>query len=139
MTESITTLFESSLKRYQAGEKAETLIPVFAKICARLPKNAMAWNCLAWLYLLVDKPNQALKAAKKSVKLDGKSAGGRINLALAMLDVGETGVRPHIQAAQQMMRLDSEVRSSVTENIEDGLTRKPEWDSLRRVKNWLTN
>jgi hypothetical protein len=36
-----------------------------------------------------------------------------------------------------MMALDSDVRRDLTESIEDGLTRKPDWESLKRVKNWL--
>jgi len=139
MTESVATIFENSLERYKSGEKVETLIPVFEEICEKAPKNAPAWSCLAWLYLLVDKPNKALKAAKKSVKLDGKSPQSRINLALAMLATESTGVRPHVEIVKQMMKLDAEVRSAIEENIEDGLTRKPEWDSLNRIKNWLAN
>jgi hypothetical protein len=55
-----------------------------------------------------------------------------------MLETGQTGVRKHIDLVKQMMALDSEVRRDVTESIEDGLTRKPDWDSLKRVKTWLS-
>lgn len=139
MTESTTSLLEKGLERYNAGEPAEELIPFFKDICDRSPKNSTAWSCLAWLYLLTDKPNQALKAAQKSVKLDSKVPQFRVNLALAMLDSGETGVRQHIEAARQIMDLDSEIRNGVKENIEDGLTRKPDWKNLQRVKNWLSD
>lgn len=138
MTESVTTLLESGLKRYQEGETAENLIPVFQEICDRAPKNATAWSCLAWLYLLVDRSDRALKAAQKSVKLDPKAPQARINLALAMLDSGQTGVREHIEAVQQIMVLDSQIRQDLEENIQDGLTRKPDWKSLKRVQNWLS-
>jgi predicted Zn-dependent protease len=137
MTESVTTSFEHGLQRYQAGEAPETLIPLFKEVCDRAPKNASSWSCLAWLYLLVDKPNQALKAAQKSVKLDPQAPQARINLVLSMLDSGSSGVRSHIEIVQQLITLDSEVRASVEENIEDGLTRKPDWKSLTRVKKWL--
>lgn len=139
MTDSVTTLFEEGLKRYQAGEEPETLLPVFQDICDRSPKNASAWACVAWLYLLMDKPKNALKAAQKSVKLDGTSPQARINLALALLDAGEKGVRPHIQVVQQIMSLDADLRKDVEENIEDGLSRKPDWESLQRIKSWLNS
>ncbi len=137
MTESVTTLFEQALEKYQSGEKAENLIPLFQEICDRAPKNAAAWSCLAWLYLLTDQNNKALKAAQKSVKLDGKAPQARINLALAILETGQKGVRQHIEVAQQIMALDEQIRSDIKENIEDGLTRKPDWDSLKRIQSWL--
>lgn len=137
MTESVTTLFEQALEKYQSGEKAENLIPLFQDICDRAPKNAAAWSCLAWLYLLTDQNNKAFKAAQKSVKLDGKAPQARINLALAILETGQKGVRQHIEVAQQIMALDEQIRSDIKENIEDGLTRKPDWDSLKRVQSWL--
>jgi predicted Zn-dependent protease len=138
MNEAVTTLFAESLEKYKAGEAPEKLIPAFQDICDRAPKNATAWSCLAWLYLLLDKPDRALKAAAKSVKIDAKMPQARINLALAMLDSGKTGVREHIEFAQQVMRLDSQIRDDLVENIEDGLTRKPDWESLQRIKKWLS-
>lgn len=137
MTQSATSLFDTSLERYNAGEGPETLIPVFKDICDRAPKIAAAWSCLAWLYLLDNKPEQAYKVAQKGVKLDPGAPQARVNLALAMLQTGQTGVRKHIEVVQQMMALDSEVRQSLSESIEDGLSRKPDWESLKRVKNWL--
>jgi predicted Zn-dependent protease len=137
MSETVATLFETGLKRYQEGEQPETLIPLFKEICDHAPKNATAFACLAWLYMLVDKPKTALKFAQKSVKIDARSPQARVNLALAMLDSGHSGVRSHIEAAQQMMRFSEEIRKDIEENIEDGLTRKPDWKSLQRVKNWL--
>ncbi|WP_107667179.1 M48 family metallopeptidase [Cyanothece sp. BG0011] len=137
MTETAATAFEQGLERYKQGESVETLIPHFKQICDRAPKNPTAWACLAWLYLLADKPELALKAAKKSVKIDSRPPQARINLALAMLDTGAKGVRDHIEAAQQMMSLDEEIHQDIVENIEDGLSRKPDWKSLQRVKKWL--
>jgi predicted Zn-dependent protease len=110
---------------------------VFKDICDRSPKLAAAWSCLAWLYLLENKPEQAYKFALKGVKLDQNAPQGRVNLVLAMLETGQKGVRQHIDAIKQMMSLDSEVQRDLTESIEDGLTRKPDWKSLNRVKTWL--
>ncbi len=137
MTDTVATAFEQGLERYKQGESVDTLIPLFKQICDRSPKNPTAWACLAWLYLLADKPALALKAAKKSVKIDSRPPQARINLALAMLDTGATGVRSHVEAAAQMMSLDEEIHQDIMENIEDGLSRKPEWKSLQRVKKWL--
>ncbi len=130
-------LFDAGLERYNAGEGPDTLIPVFKDICDRSPKLAAAWSCLAWLYLLENKPEQAYKFALKGVKLDQSAPQGRVNLVLAMLETGQKGVRQHIDAIKQMISLDSEVERDLTESIEDGLTRKPDWKSLNRVKIWL--
>lgn len=138
MSESVTSIFDTGLERYKAGEQPEALIPVFQDVCDRAPQNATAWACLAWLYLLSDKPKLALKSAQKSVKLDGRAPQARINLALAMLETQTPGVREQIEAAQEMFSLDSQLRQDVEENIQDGLTRKPDWKSLQRIKAWLT-
>jgi hypothetical protein len=138
MTESLTTLFDTGLERYKAGEGPDTLIPVFKDICDRAPKIAAAWSCLAWLYLLDDQPEQAYKVALKGVKLDQNAPQARINLVLAMLETGQTGVRKHIDLTKQLIAIDSEVRDDLYESIEDGLTRKPDWKTLNRVKNWLS-
>jgi hypothetical protein len=79
------------------------------------------------------------KSCPKSVKIDSKAPQSRINLALAMLDTGATGVRQHIEVAQQVMALDAQIRQDIEENIQDGLTRKPDWKSLERIKGWLLN
>ncbi len=138
MTESITSLFDAGLERYNAGEGPDTLIPVFKEICDRSPKVAAAWSCLAWLYLLDNKPDQAYKAAQKGVKLDPNAPQARVNLAIAMLETGQKGVRKHVEVAQQLMAMDSQVQRDLTESLEDGLNRKPDWESLKRVQSWLS-
>jgi hypothetical protein len=95
------------------------------------------WACLAWLYLLTDKPQAALKAAQKSVKIDAKHPQAQVNLVLAMLENNRPGVRPHVELAGQIMSLDKEIYQTVADNIEDGLERKPDWKNLQRVKAWL--
>jgi predicted Zn-dependent protease len=138
MTQTLETLFDQAIERYKAGEPVEDLIPVFKDICDRAPKSAAAWACLSWLYLLKDKPNSAVKAAQKAVKLSPQDPQARVNLALAMLDAGKTGVRDHIEMADRVMAASDELRDEVMKNIEDGLTRKPDWPSLKRVQGWLT-
>jgi hypothetical protein len=138
MTDSVASLFDTGLERYKAGEGPETLIPVFQEVCDRAPKIAAAWSCLAWLYLLEDKPDQAYKVALKGVKLDQNAPQGRINLVLAMLETGQTGIRKHIDVVKQLVAVDSEVRRDLSESFEDGLSRKPNWEALNRVKKWLS-
>lgn len=137
MSESLETLFEQGLEKYQAGEKPENLIPTFQEVCDRDPKNSAAWTCLAWLYMLVDKPQKALKAASKSVKLEPRDPQAQVNLALAMLDAGEKGVRKHIEIVEQAIGFDQRIKDTIKENIDEGLTRKPDWKSLQRVNKWL--
>lgn len=137
MTETVDALFDTALERYQAGEKPEVLIPVFRDICDRAPKNSSAWTCLAWLYLLENKPNQAQKSAQKAVKLNPQDPQARVNLAIAMLETGQKGVRQHIEIAQQLIMAVEELREEVKQNFKDGLSKKPDWKSLERVETWL--
>lgn len=137
MTQTVDSLFETALERYKAGEEPGTLIPVFKDICERAPKSAAAWTCLAWLYLLDHKSNLALKAAQKAVKLHPQDAQARVNLAIAMLETAQSGVRQHIDVAAQLILVDPEIRDEIKQSIADGLSKKPEWKSLQRVKTWL--
>lgn len=137
MTEAVKSLFETGLERYQAGEGPDTLIPFFQDICDRAPKNGAAWSCLAWLYMLDNQPNKAHKAAQKSVKLEPNDPQNRVNLAMTMLEIGQPGVRQHVDAAKSVIAVSSELAHQVKENIEEGLSRNPDWDSLKRVKSWL--
>ncbi len=137
MTQTVEALFDDGLARYKAGEDPETLIPVFKEVCDRSRKTSSAWTCLAWLYLLVDKPAMAFAAAQTAVKLNAQDPQARINLAVAMLDTNKKGVRQHVEMAQQVIMVVAELKEEVLQNIEDGLTRKPGWKSLERVKAWL--
>ena len=137
MTQSVETLFDQALEKYQAGEAAENLIPTFQEICDRAPQNSAAWTCLAWLYLLVEQPKKALKAAEISVRLEPRDPQSQINLALAMLEVGQKGVRKHIEIVRQAVDFEEKIKNMVQESIEDGLKRKPDWESLQKVNKWL--
>lgn len=139
MTQTVESLFDAGLERYKAGEEASLLIPVFKEVCERAPKSGSAWTCLAWLYLLEDKPSSASKAAQKAVKLNPQDPQARVNLAVAMLENGQKGVRQHIDVAQQLIAVNSEWYEEIKNSIEDGLSRKPDWESLSKVKNWLFN
>ncbi|MBE9186675.1 hypothetical protein IQ270_18790 [Microcoleus sp. LEGE 07076] len=130
-------LFKEGFDRYQAGEAPAHLIPVFKEVCEKAPKNGNAWASLAWLYLLENKPAPAQKAAKTAVKLNPHDPQARINLAVAILDLKEKGVRPHVEVAQQLLMASEELLDEVKKNFEEGLSRKPDWKSLARVKQWL--
>lgn len=137
MTETVEALFDQGLERYNAGESAASLLPLFKEVCERSPKSSAAWTCLSWLYLLDNKPTPAYKAAQKAVKLNGQDAQARVNLAIAMLETAQKGVREHVEIAGQLLMAVPELREEVERNFEEGLSRKPEWKSLQRVKSWL--
>jgi predicted Zn-dependent protease len=137
MTQTVESLFDTGLERYKAGEAATDLIPVFKEVCDRAPKLSSAWICLAWLYLLEDKPNSGLKAAQKAVKLNPQDPQARVNLAVAMLETNQKGVRQHIDVTQQLILVNPEWREEIQNSIADGLSRKPDWPSLVKVKNWI--
>jgi predicted Zn-dependent protease len=136
MTQTVETLFDEGIERYKAGESAEDLIPVFKEICDRADRNSPAWTCLAWLYLLVEKPTLAYKAAQKAVKLNPQDPQARINMCMAMLETGQKGVRSHIEIIQQMMMV-PELRAEIEQTLADGLERKSDWNSLIKVKAWI--
>ncbi|GAB4231986.1 MAG: tetratricopeptide repeat protein [Elainellaceae cyanobacterium] len=137
MAETVEAMFDQGLERYAAGESAASLLPTFKEICDRAPKNSSAWTCLSWLYLLDNKPSQAFKAAQRAVKLNSQDPQARVNLAIAMLETAQTGVRQHIEIAGQIMMVAPELREEVERNFKEGLSRKPDWQSLNRVKAWL--
>lgn len=139
MTElTIEERFTKGFERYDAGESPDTLLPEFLEICRLDPKNAAAWSCVAWLHLLRGKPELALPAAQRSIKIDPRNPQAHVNVALALLGTGGKGVRKHIELVQKVMDFSEEMRHDVFENIEDGLKRKPDWQEMVKVKNWLS-
>jgi predicted Zn-dependent protease len=135
-TQTVEDQFNDGIERYQAGEAADALIPVFKEVCDRAPRNAPAWTCLAWLYLIEEKPALAYKAAQKAVKLNPQDPQSRVNLAMAMLETGQKGVRSHIEIIQQLIMI-PELSAEVEQSLADGLKRKPDWASLAKVKAWI--
>ncbi|MFK8184822.1 MAG: tetratricopeptide repeat protein [Phormidesmis sp.] len=129
--------FEAGIARYKEGEAAADLLPTFKEICAQSPKNSAAQTCLAWLYLLADKPNAAYKAAQRAVKLEPKDPQARVNLSIAMLETGKSGVREQIDQIAPFLSAVDELKAEIQENFEEGLRRKPDWKSLKRVQKWL--
>ncbi len=135
--ESAEDLFKQGVERYTAGEPAADLIPVFQQICDRQPKISSSWTCLSWLYLLDSKPSLAFKAAQKAVKLNPEDPQARINLAIAMLETSQKGVREQVEIAKNWLIILSDMKEEIVENFAEGAKRRPDWKGLERVKNWI--
>jgi predicted Zn-dependent protease len=137
MAQTVEFLFDTGLERYKAGESPESLIPVFKEVCDRSPKTSAAWVCLAWLYLLDNKPKLAYKAAQKAVKLNPQDPQARVNLAVSMLEAGEKGLREHVEVAKNLIFVNEEWEKEIKDSFADGLSRKPDWQGLIKVKTWI--
>ena len=137
MDSSQESLFEQAMARYQAGVDAAEILPDFLKITESAPRQSAGWTCLAWLQLLCDQPEEALRSARFAVKLNPQDPQARINLSLALLETDSKGVRDHIQVVQQVLTMAPQVSSDLAEALDDGLKRRPGWKALEKVKNWL--
>ena len=116
------SLFEQAMARYQAGAAAEEVLPDFARIVEAAPRQSAGWTCLAWLQLLCDQPEEALRSARFAVRLNGQDPQARINLSLALLETQSKGVRDHIQVVQQVMALAPEVSGELKARSPTGLS-----------------
>tara|TARA_B100000700_G_C14670805_1_gene680711 strand:- start:127 stop:546 length:420 start_codon:yes stop_codon:yes gene_type:complete len=131
------SLFDQAMNRYKSGAEASEIIGDFEEIAASAPNNAAGWTCLAWLQLLCDQPTEALRSARHAVKLNGQDPQARINLSLSLLETNSKGVRDHIEFVKRALFVVPELEKDLRISIEDGLKRKPEWKSLKKIKNWL--
>ncbi|HEY9705116.1 MAG TPA: hypothetical protein V6C58_21950 [Allocoleopsis sp.] len=139
-TEKIKSPLEIGIERYNAGESYDTLIPYFSQLAAtKSPDSAALLTCLTWLYLLDNQPAKALKSAQKAYKLNARDPQTLINLSLAMLENKSKGVRQHIDIVQEICLKFPEIKQEIKETLDDGLTRKPDWKNLVKVKDWLFN
>ena len=80
---------------------------------------------------------EALRSARYAVKLNGQDPQSRINLSLALLETNSKGVRDHIDYVKRAMFVLPELEKELKESFEDGLSRKPNWKTLLKIKNWL--
>ncbi len=129
--------FDKAMSRYQSGAQATELIKDFELITASAPNQAAGWTCLAWLQLLCDQNEEALRSARIAVKLNGQDPQARINLSLALLETKSKGVRDHIEFVQRALLVVPELEQEIRNSIEDGLERKSDWKALLKVKAWL--
>ncbi|EAQ68234.1 tetratricopeptide repeat family protein [Synechococcus sp. RS9909] len=131
------SLFEQAMARYQNGAPAEELLDDFITITEAAPRQSAGWTCLAWLQLLCDQPEAALRSARTAVKLNPQDPQARINLSVAMLETKAKGVRDQIEMVQQVLAMAPDVGQELQASIADGFQRRPGWPALTKVKNWL--
>ncbi len=131
------SLFDKAMERYQSGTDAIELLKDFEAITASFPNQAAGWTCLAWLQLLCDQHELALRSARTAVKLNSQDPQARINLSLALLETNSKGVRDHIEFVKRSVLAVPEFQEELKRSIEDGLNRKPDWSALKKVKDWL--
>ncbi len=138
MTSEQENAFDIAMAKYQAGEEASDLIKDFEVITAASPNQSAGWTCLAWLQLLCDKYEEALRSARIAVKLNAQDPQARINLSLALLETKSKGVRDHIEFVQRALLIVPEFEKELRNSFEDGLKRKPDWQALKKIQNWLS-
>jgi predicted Zn-dependent protease len=131
------TLFEQALTSYQQGAPLDEVIASFLQITRQEPRLSAGWTCLAWLQLLDNQPQAALRSARTAVKLNPQDPQARINLSLAMLETNAKGVREHIQLVQRLRAFAPELAGELDDAIADGMARRPDWQALQKVKAWL--
>ncbi len=130
-------LFDKAMSRYQSGEEASKLLEDFEKITSLAPNQSSGWTCLAWLQLLCNLNQDALRSARIAVKLNAQDPQARINLSLALLETNSKGVRDHIDFVKKALLIVPEVEKELRLSIEDGLNRKPGWKALNKIRTWL--
>lgn len=136
-SQSAESRFEQAIRRYHEGEAPSSLIGEFEFITTQAPKLAAGWTCLAWLQLLEEQPEAALRSARTAVRLSPQDPQSRLNLSVAMLETGVKGVREHIDLVLRVTALAPELGTELHDSIQDGLRRRPGWTALEKVRNWL--
>ena len=131
------SLFEQALKSYNEGAPLSEVIASFQQITQQDPRLSAGWTCLAWLQLLDNQAQTALRSARMAVKLNPQDPQARINLSLAMLENNVKGVREHIELVQRVRVMAPEIGEELDSSIADGLARRPDWQALQKVKVWL--
>ena len=137
MESSQENLFDQAMARYQAGADAAEVLPAFLEITEAAPRQSAGWTCLAWLQLLCDQPEEAMRSGRFAVKLNPQDPQARINLSLALLETESKGVRDHIQVVQQVLTVAPQMAEDLKGALDDGLQRKPDWKALQKIKSWL--
>jgi predicted Zn-dependent protease len=131
------SLFEQALKSYNEGAPLSEVIASFQEITQQDPRLSAGWTCLAWLQLLDNQAQTALRSARMAVKLNPQDPQARINLSLAMLENNVKGVREHIELVQRVRLMAPEIGEELDNSIADGLARRSDWQALQKVKAWL--
>ena len=131
------SLFDNAMARYQSGEEASKLIKDFEEITSISPNQSAGWTCLAWLQLLCNENQNALKSARVAVKLNPQDPQSRINLTIALLETNSKGVREHIEFVKRALLIVPDLEKELKDSVNDGLNRKPNWNSIKKIQSWL--
>ena len=131
------SLFDNAMARYQSGEEASKLIKDFEDITSISPNQSAGWTCLAWLQLLCNENQNALKSARVAVKLNPQDPQSRINLTIALLETNSKGVREHIEFVKRALLIVPDLEKELKDSLNDGINRKPNWNSLKKIQSWL--
>lgn len=67
------SLFEQALKSYNEGAPLSEVIASFQEITQQDPRLSAGWTCLAWLQLLDNQAQTALRSARMAVKLNPRT------------------------------------------------------------------
>ncbi len=131
------SLFDNAMARYQSGEKASKLIKDFEEITSISPNQSAGWTCLSWLQLLCNENQNALRSARVAVKLNPQDPQSRINLTIALLETNSKGVREHIEFVKRALLIVPDLEKELKASLNDGINRKPDWNSLKKIQSWL--
>ena len=131
------SLFDNAMARYQSGEEASKLIKDFEEITSISPNQSAGWTCLAWLQLLCNENQNALRSARVAVKLNPQDPQSRINLTIALLETNSKGVREHIEFVKRALLIVPDLEKELKDSLNDGINRKPNWNSLKKIQSWL--
>tara|TARA_Y100001970_G_scaffold294233_2_gene448889 strand:- start:5525 stop:5944 length:420 start_codon:yes stop_codon:yes gene_type:complete len=131
------SFFDQALLKYKEGASYEELLQDFLLIVESNPSHFAAWTCLSWLQLLTNQNNKALISARNAVKLNNQDPQARINLSLALLATNSKGVRENVDFVRKCISMVPDIKSELIESLEDGLTRKPDWGELSKIRSWL--
>ena len=131
------SLFDNAMARYQSGEEASKLIKDFEQITSISPNQSAGWTCLAWLQLLCNENQHALRSARVAVKLNPQDPQSRINLTIALLETNSKGVREHIEFVKRALLIVPDLEKELKNSLNDGLNRKPNWNSMKKIQSWL--
>jgi len=131
------SIFDQAMARYEAGVDASDLIKDFELITSTAPNQSAGWTCLAWLQLLCNQNEAALRSSRRAVKLNRQDPQARINLCLALLATQSKGVREHIEIVKRVLLAMPDFQEELKKSIDDGLNRRPDWKALMKVKDWL--
>ena len=130
-------LFDNAMTRYNSGEEASTLIKDFEEITSISPNQSAGWTCLSWLQLLCNENQNALRSARVAVKLNPQDPQSRINLTIALLETNSKGVREHIEFVKRALLIVPDLEKELKDSLNDGLNRKPNWNSMKKIQSWL--